>query len=148
MSWRVISTATVRGRKRRWFPSTAAHCRKRFSSRKFSATKKGAFSGANQTKHGLIEVADGTTLFLDEIGELPIALQVKLLRFLESGEFRRVGATRALFSDTRLIAATNQDLPKAIKETRFSGGLVLSSECDSPAPAAAARTSRRPAGFD
>lgn len=85
--------------------------------------EKGAFSGANQTKHGLIEVADGTTLFLDEIGELPIALQVKFLRFLESGEFRRVGATRALFSDTRLIAATNQDLPKAIKENRFRADL-------------------------
>lgn len=85
--------------------------------------EKGAFSGANQTKHGLIEVADGSTLFLDEIGEMPLNLQVKLLRFLENGEFRRVGATRDLFSDTRLIAATNQDLAAAMRENRFRSDL-------------------------
>ncbi|MEZ5427068.1 MAG: sigma-54 dependent transcriptional regulator [Pyrinomonadaceae bacterium] len=85
----------------------------------FFGYEKGAFSGATQTKHGLIEVADGSTLFLDEIGEMPPPLQVKLLRFLESGEFRRVGGTRDLFSDARLIAATNTDLSLAVKENRF-----------------------------
>ena len=89
----------------------------------FFGYEKGAFSGANQTKRGLIEVADGSTLFLDEIGEMPSGLQVKLLRFLESGEFRRVGGTRNLFADTRLIAATNQDLQTAIRENRFRSDL-------------------------
>ncbi|MDQ6788110.1 MAG: sigma-54 dependent transcriptional regulator [Acidobacteriota bacterium] len=89
----------------------------------FFGYEKGAFSGANQTKRGLIEVADSSTLFLDEIGEMPPALQVKLLRFLESGEFRRVGGTRDLYSDTRLIAATNQDLTLAIRENRFRSDL-------------------------
>jgi two-component system response regulator AtoC len=89
----------------------------------FFGYEKGAFSGATATKRGLIEVADGSTLFLDEIGEMPINLQVKLLRFLESGEFRRVGGTRNLFSDARLIAATNQDLHTAIREKRFRSDL-------------------------
>jgi two-component system response regulator AtoC len=89
----------------------------------FFGYEKGAFSGANQTKRGLIEVADGSTLFLDEICEMPLALQVKLLRFLENGEFRRVGATRDLFSDCRLVAATNQDLTEAIRENRFRSDL-------------------------
>ncbi|HEX8263868.1 MAG TPA: sigma-54 dependent transcriptional regulator [Pyrinomonadaceae bacterium] len=89
----------------------------------FFGYEKGAFSGAAQTKRGLIEVADGGTLFLDEIGEMPFAMQVKLLRFLESGEFRRVGGTRNFFADTRLIAATNQDLLAAIREERFRSDL-------------------------
>lgn len=89
----------------------------------FFGYEKGAFSGAVQTKRGLIEVADGSTLFLDEIGEMPLNLQVKLLRFLESGEFRRVGGTRNLFADTRLIAATNLDLTTAIRENRFRADL-------------------------
>jgi two-component system, NtrC family, response regulator AtoC len=89
----------------------------------FFGHERGAFSGATQTKHGLIEVADGSTLFLDEIGEMPLALQVKLLRFLENGEFRRVGGTRDLSSDVRLIAATNQDLTNAINENRFRADL-------------------------
>jgi transcriptional regulator with PAS, ATPase and Fis domain len=89
----------------------------------FFGYERGAFSGASQTKRGLIEVADGSTLFLDEIGEMPSALQVKLLRFLENGEFRRIGSTRDLFSDARLIAATNQDLTEAIRENRFRSDL-------------------------
>lgn len=89
----------------------------------FFGYEKGAFSGAAQTKRGLIEVADGSTLFLDEVGEMPLNLQVKLLRFLESGEFRRVGATRSLFSNARLIAATNQDLTQAVRENRFRSDL-------------------------
>jgi len=72
--------------------------------------EKGAFTSAVSTKHGLVEVADTGTLFLDEIGELPLALQPKLLRFLDAGEFRRVGGTRAMSVDVRLIAATNRDL--------------------------------------
>lgn len=89
----------------------------------FFGYEKGAFTGANQLKRGLLEAADGSTLFLDEIGEMPLALQVKLLRFLESGEYRRVGGTRELFADARVIAATNRDLTEAVRESRFRADL-------------------------
>ncbi len=81
--------------------------------------EKGSFTGAHQLKHGLVEVADKGTLFLDEIGEMPIALQAKLLRFLDSGEFRRVGGNKALRLNVRLITATNKDLTVLIKAGRF-----------------------------
>jgi len=81
--------------------------------------EKGAFTSAYQAKHGLVEVADKGTLFLDEIGEMPIGLQAKLLRFLDSGEFRRVGGNRALRVDVRMIAATNKDLSGLIKAGQF-----------------------------
>ena len=81
--------------------------------------EKGAFTSAYQLKHGLVEVADTGTLFLDEIGEMPIGLQAKLLRFLDSGEFRRVGGNKALTVDVRLIAATNKDLVAMIKKGTF-----------------------------
>ena len=81
--------------------------------------EKGAFTSAYQLKHGLVEVADTGTLFLDEIGEMPIGLQAKLLRFLDSGEFRRVGGNKALTVDVRLIAATNKDLAAMIKRGTF-----------------------------
>lgn len=82
--------------------------------------EKGAFSGANaQGKKGLVEIADRGTLFLDEIGELSQALQTKLLRFLETFEFRRVGGTDAKKVDIRIIAATNRDLKLMVKENRF-----------------------------
>jgi DNA-binding NtrC family response regulator len=81
--------------------------------------EKGAFTSAFQTKHGLVEVADKGTLFLDEIGEMPIGLQAKLLRFLDSGEFRRVGGNKGLRVDVRMIAATNKDLPAVIKTGAF-----------------------------
>ena len=89
----------------------------------FFGYEKGAFTGAVALKHGLLEVADGSTLFLDEIGEMPVALQVKLLRFLESGAYRRVGATRELFADARIVAATNRDLTKMIRENKFRSDL-------------------------
>lgn len=81
--------------------------------------EKGAFTNAYQTKHGIVEVADKGTLFLDEIGEMPLGLQAKLLRFLDSGEFRRVGGNKTLTVDVRLIAATNKDLTVLIKEGKF-----------------------------
>jgi transcriptional regulator with PAS, ATPase and Fis domain len=81
--------------------------------------EKGAFTNAYQTKHGIVEVADKGTLFLDEISEMPLALQAKLLRFLDSGEFRRVGGTKAMSVDVRVIAATNSNLTDAIREGNF-----------------------------
>jgi DNA-binding NtrC family response regulator len=81
--------------------------------------EKGAFTGAVQTKHGLVEVAEGGTLFIDEIAEMAIGLQAKMLRVLEDGHFRRVGGTTELHADVRVIAATNRPLEDAIKDNRF-----------------------------
>jgi transcriptional regulator with PAS, ATPase and Fis domain len=81
--------------------------------------EKGAFTSAFQMKHGLVEVADKGTLFLDEIGEMPVGLQAKLLRFLDSGDFRRVGGNKTLRVDVRVIAATNKDLLSLIKTGAF-----------------------------
>jgi transcriptional regulator with GAF, ATPase, and Fis domain len=81
--------------------------------------EKGAFTGAVARKTGKAEAADGGTLFLDEIGELPLHLQAKLLRFLQEREFERVGGTRPIRVDVRVVAATNRDLEKAIREGTF-----------------------------
>ncbi len=85
--------------------------------------EKGAFTGARDTKEGLLEVAHGGTVFLDEIGEMPLGLQAKLLRVLEDHTFRRVGGSRNLSVDLRVIGATNTDLEKAIEQKRFRGDL-------------------------
>jgi len=81
--------------------------------------ERGAFTGAVKTKQGLIEIADGGTLFLDEISEMTTNLQAKLLKVIEDREFYRVGGTRPIKVDVRFIAATNQNLRKAIQEGRF-----------------------------
>ncbi|WP_435101663.1 sigma-54-dependent transcriptional regulator [Arhodomonas sp. AD133] len=80
---------------------------------------RGAFTGAQRQRDGLFQEADGGTLFLDEIGEMPVALQAKLLRVLEGGRFRPVGAQRELEVDVRVVAATNADLEEAVAEGRF-----------------------------
>lgn len=81
--------------------------------------EKGAFTDAKTLKKGLFELCDGGTLFLDEIGDMDPALQVKLLRFLESRTFKRVGGTRDIIVDVRIIAATNRDLEERISERGF-----------------------------
>lgn len=81
--------------------------------------EKGAFTGADKQKAGRFELADGGTLFLDEIGDIPMEVQVRLLRVLQSQEFERVGGTKTLHSDFRLIAATNQNLQKLVKIGKF-----------------------------
>ncbi len=81
--------------------------------------EKGSFTGAVNEKKGLFEVADGGTLFLDEIGELDISLQAKILRALQEKQIRRVGGTRELNVDVRVVAATNRDLLKMSQDGRF-----------------------------
>lgn len=81
--------------------------------------ERGAFSGAHQQQIGRFEYADGATLFLDEIGELPLELQPKLLRVLQDGEFERLGNPRTRRTDVRIIAATNKDLDKEIRDGSF-----------------------------
>jgi PAS domain S-box-containing protein len=81
--------------------------------------EKGAFTGATTTQVGRFELANESTLFLDEIGELPLELQAKLLRVLESGEFEKLGSPRTLQSDARIITATNRDLEEAVRKKRF-----------------------------
>jgi two-component system response regulator AtoC len=80
---------------------------------------KGAFTDAIRTKKGLFEEADGGTLFLDEIGELPGPLQVKLLRVLQEGEIRRIGESRSITVDVRIVVATVKDLTKEVNDGRF-----------------------------
>jgi DNA-binding NtrC family response regulator len=84
---------------------------------------KGSFTGAIDSKPGFFEAADGGTLFLDEIGELPLALQAKLLRVLETGEIQRVGATAPLRVDVHVLAATNRELRAEVAAGRFRGDL-------------------------
>ncbi len=86
---------------------------------------RGAFTGAGTTTAGVVERADGGTLFLDEIGELPVALQAKMLRVLESGEYRRVGGATDLRSDVRVVAATNRDLDAAAESGAFRQDLLF-----------------------
>jgi transcriptional regulator with GAF, ATPase, and Fis domain len=85
--------------------------------------ERGAFTGALSRKVGRFELANRGTLFLDEVGDLPLDLQAKLLRVLQDGEFERVGGTQTLKVDVRLIAATNRDLERAVAEARFRADL-------------------------
>jgi transcriptional regulator with PAS, ATPase and Fis domain len=89
----------------------------------FFGSQKGAYTGAHETRAGLLEAAHDSTLFLDEIGDMPTLMQVKLLRFLEEGTFRRVGSNHDRLVNTRVIAATNKDLQTAIHEGAFRADL-------------------------
>ena len=92
---------------------------------------KGAFTDAIRTKKGLFEEADGGTLFLDEIGELPGPLQVKLLRVLQDGEIRRIGESKSIQIDVRIVAATVKDLAERGERRSFQRGPILSTQCPS-----------------
>lgn len=81
--------------------------------------EKGSFTGAHEARKGYFEVANGGTIFLDEVGELPLATQARLLRVLESGEFIRVGSSKVQKTDVRVVAATNVNLPTAIEKGKF-----------------------------
>jgi DNA-binding NtrC family response regulator len=86
--------------------------------------EKGAFTDASATKQGLVEIANGGTLFLDEVAEISIMIQPKLLRFLQTGEFRRVGSNKNLKSDVRIISATNKDLRQEVATGKFREDLL------------------------
>ncbi|GGK11113.1 sigma-54-dependent Fis family transcriptional regulator [Yeosuana aromativorans] len=81
--------------------------------------EKGSFTGATQTREGYFEVANGGTIFLDEVGELPLTTQVRLLRVLENGEFLKVGSSKVQKTDVRIVAATNANMFEAIKKEQF-----------------------------
>ena len=87
--------------------------------------EKGAYTGALTRESGRFEVADGGTLFLDEVGELPLELQAKLLRVLENGTFERLGSSRTVKVNVRLVAASNRDLGQAVRENRFRQDLFF-----------------------
>jgi len=81
--------------------------------------EKGSFTGASQSRSGYFEVADGGTIFLDEVGELPLTTQVRLLRVLENGEFFKVGSSKVQKTNVRIVAATNLNMPEAIQKGKF-----------------------------
>src|SRR6056297_2783262 len=81
--------------------------------------EKGAYTGAHDSRKGYFEVADGGTIFLDEVAELPLSTQVRLLRILETGEFLRVGSSKVQKTNVRVIAATNVDITVAIRKNKF-----------------------------
>ena len=81
--------------------------------------EKGSFTGAHEARKGYFEVADGGTIFLDEVAELPLSTQVRLLRVLESGEFMKVGSSKVLKTNVRVVAATNIQIPQAIEKGKF-----------------------------
>ncbi|MBW6481422.1 MAG: sigma-54 dependent transcriptional regulator [Vicingaceae bacterium] len=81
--------------------------------------EKGAFTGAHEARKGYFEVADGGTIFLDEVGELPLSTQARLLRILETGEFIKVGSSKVQKTDVRIVAATNVKLAEAVKKNKF-----------------------------
>ena len=118
----LVANTVWRCSKRNGFPFVALNCAtlsENLIESELFGHEKGAFTSAYQAKYGIVEVADKGTLFLDEIGELPLGLQAKLLRFLDSGEFRRVGGNKTLTVDVRLIAATNKDLTGPVRDGRF-----------------------------
>jgi two-component system response regulator AtoC len=86
--------------------------------------EKGAFTDAKAMKQGLVEIANGGTLFLDEVGDITLMVQPKLLRFVQTGEFRRVGGNKVLKSDVRIISATNKDLSQEVRSGRFREDLL------------------------
>jgi DNA-binding NtrC family response regulator len=87
--------------------------------------ERGAFTGAIAKKRGLFEVAEGGTIFLDEIGDMPLSAQAKVLRVLQTGEFSRVGGEKTLRTDCRVVAATNRDLEQMVKDGQFREDLYF-----------------------
>lgn len=115
---RTLHAASRRGSKPLWVANCTAIPESLFESELFGH-ERGAFTGATGTREGLVAKARGSTLLLDEIGDLPLSVQPKLLRFLDSGEVRRVGGDRPTHSDARIIASTHRDLPALVRQGAF-----------------------------
>lgn len=118
----LVARAIHRTSSRRQKPFTALNCAalpENLIESELFGHARGAFTGADRERPGVIETADGGTLFLDEIGEMPLAAQAKLLRFLQEGEFRRVGDSLTRTADVRVVSATNRKLESAVEEGRF-----------------------------
>ena len=105
--------------------------------------ERGAFTGSDARQIGRFELADGGTIFLDEIGEMPLELQCKLLRVIQDGEFERLGSPRTIKIDVRIIAATNRNLGEEVRNGKFREDLYLPAQCfphyDAATPAAQGR---------
>ena len=104
--------------------------------------KKGAFTGAIENKLGRVDQAEGGTVFLDEVGDVPLALQPKLLRFIQDREYERVGDPVTRRANVRIVAATNRDLDEMVKEGRFRERPAVPAQCHHRAHAAVARARR------
>ena len=104
---------------------------------------KGAFTDAKTDRAGRFELADESTLFMDEIANVPMNQQAKLLRVIETGEFERVGSSKTLHANVRIVSATNANLHEEVAAGPFPAGPALSSEHDRDRAAAFARTARR-----
>jgi len=118
----LVARAMHRQSSRRHKPFTAINCAalpENLIESELFGHARGAFTGADRDRAGLIETTEGGTLFLDEIGEMPLAAQAKLLRFLQEGEFRRVGETVNRTADVRVVTATNRKLEAAVEQGRF-----------------------------
>jgi DNA-binding NtrC family response regulator len=118
----LIARAVHRHSPRRGKPFTAVNCAalpENLIESELFGHVRGAFTGADRDRAGLIETSDGGTLFLDEIGEMPLTAQAKLLRFLQEGEFRRVGDTVNRSADVRIVSATNRKLERAVDDGAF-----------------------------
>ena len=124
----VIANAIHRLSRRRDMPFIAVNCAalpEQLLESEMFGHLKGAFTGADANKRGLFEEADGGTIFLDEVGEMSLATQAKLLRVLQNGEFRPVGASTSSHVDVRVLAATNRNLEEAVAERRFREDLYF-----------------------
>ena len=118
----LVARAIYQGSRRSAQPFLAVNCsafQDQLLESELFGHEKGAFTGAVSAKPGLFEVADGGTLFLDEVGEMSSAMQAKLLQVLDTGELRRVGGTRTLKVNVRILASTNKDLPEEVRAGRF-----------------------------
>ena len=118
-SWRARFTRLSGRRERTLIKINCAALPRELVESELFGHEKGAFTGAMQQRRGRFELADGGTLFLDEVGELPLEVQAKLLRVLQEREFERVGGTRTLRADVRVIAATNRDLQAQVTASVF-----------------------------
>src|SRR3990170_2355654 len=122
----LVARAIYQGSRRSAQPFLAVNCsafQDQLLESELFGHEKGAFTGAVSAKPGLFEVADGGTLFLDEVGEMSSAMQAKLLQVLDAGELRRVGSTRTLKVNVRILASTNKDLAQEVRAGRFRDDL-------------------------